>query len=382
METQSYKKLGGCVHPIDVRNKSLDVVGPMGINIEKYFMPSVANIIDTDLSNYKIVGKNQFACNLMHVGRDERLPISLHSGDTKIIVSPAYFVFEINPDVQLLPEFLMLWFRRPEFDRNAWFYTDGDVRGGLEKESLFNMEIPVPDIAVQRKIVAEYQAVEARIAANERMISKLEETAQAIYKKMFIDDIDPAHLPAGWEFTTLENLSEFIAAGTIPNYVEFGSEFVLGQKCNNNHKINLEKAKRHIPKPSCTYVKYGDVLINSTGEGTLGRVAQINFEPKKLTYDSNMTLVRPKEDYLIDYVYAFLSTKEDYFVGISQGSTNQTRLYCSMIRPLRVIKPANDVLIDYQNKMKPINAQRMLMERELPLLKEMLSLLESKMFQF
>ena len=94
-------------------------------------MPSVANVVGTDLSRYKTVSKNQFACNRMHVGRDYRIPVALSRTDEVFMVSPAYDVFEIvNTDI-LNPEYLMMWFSRKEFYRNAWFYTDADVRGGL-----------------------------------------------------------------------------------------------------------------------------------------------------------------------------------------------------------------------------------------------------------
>ena len=152
-------------------------------------MPSVANVIGTDLSTYKLVSKMQFACNLMHVGRDEKIPMAMYTEDNPIIVSPAYFVFEVTNNDQLLPEYLMMWFRRPEFDRNAWFYTDADVRGGMGKESLLDMQLPIPSITHQREIVAEYETLTRRIRLNEQMIQHLESTAQALYRKMFVDGV-------------------------------------------------------------------------------------------------------------------------------------------------------------------------------------------------
>ena len=94
----------------------------------------------------------------MHVGRDEKIPIALLYTNERIIVSPAYWVFEVSNTTQLLPDYLMLWFRRNEFDRNAWFYTDSDVRGGMSKEALMDMTLPIPPIEQQQKIVAEYEA--------------------------------------------------------------------------------------------------------------------------------------------------------------------------------------------------------------------------------
>lgn len=212
-----YKRLDDYIREVDVRNRDLEVTKLMGINIGKYFMPSVANVIGTDLSNYKIVGKGQFACNLMHVGRDEKIPIALLDTNERIIVSPAYWVFEVSNTTQLLPDYLMLWFRRNEFDRNAWFYTDSDVRGGMSKEALMDMTLPIPPIEQQQKIVAEYEAVTRRIRLNERIIAKLEETAQALYRKMFVDGIDKENLPKGWRMGTIGEFCKEIKSGGTPS---------------------------------------------------------------------------------------------------------------------------------------------------------------------
>lgn len=183
----NFEKLGDHIREVNVRNKDLSVSNLVGINIDKYYMPSVANIVGTDLSTYKIVEKGQFACNRMHVGRDYRLPVALSKEEKSFIVSPAYDVFEIIDEDVLLPEYLMMWFRRKEFDRNAWFYTDADVRGGLPWKSFCEMGIPVPDIEKQKEIVKEYNTIVNRIELNNRLIQKLEETAQAIYKQWFVD---------------------------------------------------------------------------------------------------------------------------------------------------------------------------------------------------
>ncbi len=183
----NYKCLGNYIQELKNRNTDKKAEKLLGINIDKYFMPSVANIIGTDLSIYKLVRKNQFACNRMHVGRDYRLPVSMSKTNEEFIVSPAYDVFEIiNTDV-LNPEYLMMWFSRAEFDRNAWFYTDADVRGGLPWKSFCDMQLPIPKIEKQREIVAEYNTIQNRIKLNEQLIQKLEETAQAVYREWFVE---------------------------------------------------------------------------------------------------------------------------------------------------------------------------------------------------
>lgn len=179
----NYKHLGELVDNFDRRNKSLETSEVLGISIDKEFMPSVANTIGTDLSNYKLIHKNDFACNPMHVGRDERLPVSLYRKDNSAIVSPAYFMFRVKDEKEVLPEYLMLVFKRSDFDRNCWFRTDGSVRGGISWNDLCEIELPVPSITEQQKLVDAYNAIEKRIQIKKKINEKLEETAQAIYRK-------------------------------------------------------------------------------------------------------------------------------------------------------------------------------------------------------
>ena len=167
------QRIGNLVKWVDKRNKNLVTTNLLGINIDKFFMPSVANIIGTDLSSYKVIEKGQFACNPMHVGRDEKMPIALYLADEIAIVSPAYFVFEVEKTQEILPEYLMLWFRRSEFDRENWFHTDATVRGGILWEDICDMTIPVPAFAEQQKIVAFYNDIERRIALKRKINDNL-----------------------------------------------------------------------------------------------------------------------------------------------------------------------------------------------------------------
>jgi len=155
----SYKRLGDYIQLVDKRNKDLTVTNLLGINIFKNYMPSVANQTGLDLTKYKVVSKGQFATNLMHVNRDEVLPVALYTDEKPALVSPAYKMFEIIDETELLPEFLMMEFQRPEFDRKAWTYCDSSVRGGLEWDRLCDMQIPDIDIEEQKKYVALYKGL-------------------------------------------------------------------------------------------------------------------------------------------------------------------------------------------------------------------------------
>lgn len=218
------KRLGDYIRPVDVRNRDLKVTRLMGINIEKRFMPSVANVVGTDLSNYKVVSKGQFACNLMHVGRDGKMPIAMFKGEP-CIMSPAYPMFEVSKTNELLPEYLMMWFSRSEFDREASFYAVGGVRGSLEWNDFCDMQIPVPAIEKQREIVAEYNTLATRIETNKKLIATLEQTAQTLYRHTFIDNIDPNNLPQGWRMGTLTDVATYLNGLPCQKYETEGDKF-------------------------------------------------------------------------------------------------------------------------------------------------------------
>ena len=155
----SYKRIGDYIRLVSNRNSDWAITNLLGVNIYKNFMPSVANTSGVDLSKYKIIRKGQFATNIMHVNRDEILPVALYQNNEPAIVSPAYMTFEVIDENELLPEFLMMEFQRPEFDRRAWTYCDSSVRGGLEWERFCEIQIPIPDIDEQRKFVALYKGL-------------------------------------------------------------------------------------------------------------------------------------------------------------------------------------------------------------------------------
>lgn len=219
MNKGEMKRLGDYIHEVDVRNRDLEVTKLVGLTIDKSFIPSVANVIGTDLSKYKVIRKEQFACSLMQVSRDGKVPIAMLK-EREAIMSPAYPVFEVLDTTELHPQYLMMWFSRKEFDREASFYAVGGVRGSLTWEDFCDMTLPIPPIEQQQKIVSEYEAITRRIRLNEQIIAKLEETAQALYRKMFVDGIDKENLPEGWRMGKLREIAEVCSGKTCKNKSE------------------------------------------------------------------------------------------------------------------------------------------------------------------
>ncbi|MGN0235629.1 MAG: restriction endonuclease subunit S, partial [Paludibacteraceae bacterium] len=152
----TYQRLGDYIREVDVRNKDLKVNTLLGVSISKKFIPSIANTIGTDMSSYKIVAQNQFAYGPVTSRNGEKVSIALYSGKEQAIISQAYSVFEVKDCNALLPEYLMMWFRRPEFDRYARFKSHGSAREIFDWSEMCNVLLPIPSIARQREIVAEY----------------------------------------------------------------------------------------------------------------------------------------------------------------------------------------------------------------------------------
>lgn len=231
----NYKPIGDFIREVDKRNKGLKVKQLLGLSVTKQFIPSVANIIGTDMENYKIIRKNQFACSTMQVRRDGKMPVALLQEIDEAIISQAYPIFEVIDEQLLLPEYLMMWFTRSEFDREACFHAVGGVRGSLEWEDFLRMKLPIPSLAKQKEIVAEYNTVQNRIDLNKKLIQKLEETAQTIYKQWFVDG-----LKDNFELKTLNDLCSLITDGKhgdCKNEENSGYYFLSAKDLRNNSLI-------------------------------------------------------------------------------------------------------------------------------------------------
>lgn len=203
-----YKRLGDYIREVNVRNRDLKVTNLLGLSVSKEFMPLIANTIGTDMSTYKVVERDQLVYIADTSRRGDKIAIGLLDKYDTAIVSQAYTVFEVTDHELLLPEYLMMWFRRPEFDRYARFHSHGSAREIFDWDELCDVMLPVPSITCQREIVSEYETLTNRIRLNNQMIQHLEATAQALYRKTFVDNIDKENLPEGWRTGTLGEIAD------------------------------------------------------------------------------------------------------------------------------------------------------------------------------
>lgn len=292
MSKTNYKRLGDYIREVDVRNRDLKVKKLFGLTINKAFIPSVANTIGTDLSNYKVIRKEQFACSLMQVSRDGKMPIAMFEGECAIM-SPAYPMFEVVDKKILLPQYLMMWFSRNEFDREASFYAIGGVRGSLTWNDFCDLKLPIPPIDQQRKIVAEYNAIQQRIKLNEQLIVKLEETAQAIYRKMFVDGIDKNNLPEGWRMGTL---GEFIQSASKTHSLNKSSLIFLNTSDIYKGRVLHHKYSKieTLPGQAKKEIRNGDILFSEIRPENKRFALVKEYHPEEFIVSTKLMVLRMK----------------------------------------------------------------------------------------
>lgn len=280
MSKTNYKRLGDYIREVDVRNRDLKVKELLGVSVSKEFIPSIANTIGTDMSSYKIVKIRQFVYIEDTSRRGDKIAIALLQDMKEAIVSSIYKVFEVKKQQELLPEYLMMWFRRPEFDRYARFKSHGSAREIFSWEEMCDVELPIPPIDQQQKIVAEYNAIQQRIKLNEQLIVKLEETAQAIYRKMFVDGIDKNNLPEGWRINRFTNILKLSGGGTpdTSNLTYWNGNIPFFSPADISNGYYTFTTEKHISKEglnNCSSRLYPQDSIFITARGTVGKVTII-----------------------------------------------------------------------------------------------------------
>ena len=283
--TSTYKRLGDYIREVDVRNRDLSVTTLLGVSISKEFIPSIANTIGTDMSTYKIVRKGQFAYGPVTSRNGDKVSIALLPNEDNAIISQAYTVFDVKDTNKLLPEYLMMWFRRPEFDRYARFHSHGSAREIFDWSEMCDVMLPIPSIERQREIVAKYETLSKRIRLNEQMISSLEATAQTLYRKIFVDGIDKENLPDGWRLGTIADFCKDMKSGGTPSrtnnlyWDKKEYRWLKSGEVHNNIIVDVEEyiSKEGLDNSSAKLIPVGTLTMAMYGV-TAAQVAYIDCE--------------------------------------------------------------------------------------------------------
>ena len=229
---------------------------------------------------------------------------------------------------------------------------------GLSVKTLGIQEIMLPSIEYQNKVVALLSSLDEKIAVNNNINDNLQQQAAAIFRSWFVDcDLFGGKAPDEWENVTLEDITALVSRGITPKYADDTDQIVINQKCVRNHMIDLSLARTHTPKViNEKWLRFGDLLINSTGDGTLGRAAQVWFQPKNLTVDSHVTIVRPAKEILIFYIGLWGILHEKEIESLHTGSTGQTELPRDRVKAMELRLPDNDTLDRFNALITPMAA--------------------------
>ncbi len=281
----NYKRLGDYINKVERRNRDSKVTKLRGLSMTKEFRETTSNTVGTDMSVYKVMTKWQFACDFMSVIRVHKFPVVLKTDDEPNLVSPAYPVFEVTNPKELYPEYLMMWFRRSEFDRYADFKCDSAIRGGFDWDALCDCLLPIPSLEKQREIVKEYNIIKNRISLNNQLITKLEETAQAIYKQWFVDFEFPnengkPYKSYGGDMVWCEELEKEIPEGW--NIDNLSSHTKYSDKRININNLVPER-----------YISTENMLQNKKGISVSDEIPNITTVTKFVSNDILISNIRP-----------------------------------------------------------------------------------------
>jgi type I restriction enzyme S subunit len=350
---ERYRLLGDFIQPVDERNKELKVDYLLGVSISKQFIPSIANIVGTDLSNYKIVRTGQFAYGPVTSRNGEKISIALLR-DKDCIISSSYTVFEVTDNERLDPEYLMLWFSRPEFDRYTRYMSHGSVREIFDWDELCKVELPVPSIEKQRGIVKAYNTITDRIELKRKINDNLVATVTAIYRRMFIE--------GGRIYPTapLKQLCSKIGSGATPKggktaYQESGVSLVRSTNVFDyafSYDDLAHISDEQADQLSNVVVEENDVLFNITGV-SVTRCCIVPADVLPARVNQHVMILRPKTAMPMSYyIMTTLCSAENKgkLMGIAQSGSTREAINKQEMESFSIPVPPTKEVQDFEIK--------------------------------
>lgn len=397
----NYKPIGDYLNLVEERNRELQDLPLIGLSITKQFITSIANTIGTDMSTYRMIYKNQFAYSAVTSRNGDKLTIALFKDLEKGLISQAYTPFEVTDTNKLLPEYLMMWFSRPEFDRYARFKSHGSARELFSWEDLCESIMPIPSITKQKEIVKEYNSIVNRIALNNQLIKKLEETAQAIYKAWFIDFEFPnkegkpyknnggemefnkkieKEIPKGWEAITVKDFCAEMKSGGTPsrdNLEYWNSEvypWLKTGEIHNNIIIATEEyiSEKGLKESSAKLLPKDTVLMSMYGVNA-GDIGILKVE--STTNQACCGMICENKNHSAFLYFHFLHNQS--FISSQSIGGAQENLSKDYVEKIPIIKPSKYLLDRTDFKIIIDNKEKL--TRQILLLTKLSDLLLSKL---
>lgn len=363
---EGYRLLGDFIRQVDVRNTDGKEENLLGVSVQKMFIPSIANTVGTDFTKYKVVKRGQFTYIPDTSRRGDKIGIALLTDYDEGLVSNIYTVFEVKDENELLPEYLMLWFSRPEFDRYARFKSHGSVREIMDWDEMCKVELPVPSIDKQRSIVKAYQTITERIELKRRINDNLEATAQAVFQEQFASFYGADELPDGYRIINLDNLCTVKGGKRLPADCKLldtptGHPYIRVRDVGSNRYVCLTNQFQYIDEETYSaisryIVNTGDIVISIVG--TIGLLGKIHSSLDKANLTENCVKLANIHTVTSDYLYYTLCYKKQIKeIDLLTVGAVQAKLPMYNIQSMKILVPPTKAIEAFQRKMNVINEQ-------------------------
>lgn len=363
---EGYRFLGEYIRQVDIRNKEGKKENLLGVSVQKQFIQSIANTVGTDFTKYKVVKKGQFTYIPDTSRRGDKIAIALLEDYEEGLVSNVYTVFEVIDTEKLLPEYLMLWFSRPEFDRYARFKSHGSVREVMDWEEMCKVELPVPDIEKQRKIVKAYKTITDRIALKQKINDNLEATAQSLFQEQFAAFYNENELPDGYSIATLDSLCSIKGGKRLPADGELldtptAHPYIRVRDLGSNRYVCLTNQFQYIDEETHSaisryIVNTNDIVISIVG--TIGLIGKIHTSLNNANLTENCVKLANIHTVTPDYLYYTLCYKKQIKeIELLTVGAVQSKLPMYNIQSMKILVPPTEVIEDFQHKFDIFNEQ-------------------------
>ncbi len=385
---EGYRFLGEYIRQVDIRNKEGKKENLLGVSVQKQFIQSIANTVGTDFTKYKVVKKGQFTYIPDTSRRGDKIANALLEDYEEGLVSNVYTVFEVIDTEKLLPEYLMLWFSRPEFDRYARFKSHGSVREVMDWEEMCKVELPVPDIEKQRKIVKAYKTITDRIALKQKINDNLEETAQSLFQEQFAAFYNENELPDGYSIATLDSLCSIKGGKRLPADGELldtptAHPYIRVRDLGSNRYVCLTNQFQYIDEETHSaisryIVNTNDIVISIVG--TIGLIGKIHTSLNNANLTENCVKLANIHTVTPDYLYYTLCYKKQIKeIELLTVGAVQSKLPMYNIQSMKILVPPAEVIEDFQHKFDIFNEQIEANTIEIQRLYELQSVLLAKL---
>lgn len=362
----NYKQLGQFIRAVDIRNTEGKEDNLLGVSVQKTFMPSIANTIGTDFTKYKVVKKGQFTYIPDTSRRGDKIGIALLEDYDEGLVSNVYTVFEIIDEKQLIPEYLMLWFSRHEFDRYARFKSHGSVREVLDWDEFCKIELPVPPYEEQLEIVNGYRTITKRIDLKRRINDNLEATAQAVFQEMFASYYRTDELPIGYSIATLDSLCTVKGGKRLPADCELldrptDHPYIRVRDVGNSRYVCLTDQFQYIDEETHSaiaryIVNTDDIIISIVG--TIGLLGKIHSSLDKANLTENCVKLADIHTVTSDYLYYTLCYKKQVKeIELLTVGAVQAKLPMYNIQSMKILVPPATKVKRFQDRIDTFNGQ-------------------------